>query len=681
MSQGNLGIEPEVLKAIYGQMARIRAVDKAVQAGLSSGKFMFTYWPMTGQECIPATISQLTTERDYMITTYRGIHDQVAKGVDLYGMFAEALGREDGVNKGKGGSPHISDPSSGSMVTTAIVGAGAPIANGLAISAKERGEDRVTIVNFGDGATSIGAMHEAMNLAGAWKLPVIFMCQNNEWGEYTPITTYTASPNFYGRAEALGFRGVELDGNDPVAFYNGMKEVIDYVRAGKGPVFVEALTYRIGPHAGVGENKNATREELDYAKERAPYEKTRTLLIEAGISSEEGLTALEAAAKVEVEDAIARALESKVTPVNETLVDVFADIDSVPKRGHYPVREAESELSGPTETMTMVEAVLSAQTIAMEANPEVFILGEDVGDPQGGVFRTNKGLQTKYGDRRVRPTPIAETAIIGAALGSSIAGMSPIAEIMFVDFFGVCLDQIANHAAKQRYMSGSATHAPMTIRVQLGGGMGGVGAQHSHSLEAWLTHTPGIKVVYPSNPIDAKGMLLSAINDPDPVVVMESMMLLYTQKAEVPTGDYRIPLGVAKVKREGTDVTLISYGWELLNCMAAAEELAKEGIGVEVLDLRSLVPIDYHRILQSVRKTGRAVVVHAAVEFCGLGAEICSTINEELWGQLKAPAVRLGAEYAPIAYSKEIETNQVPNAGSIIARVQQLVKGWPAGRI
>jgi 2-oxoisovalerate dehydrogenase E1 component len=325
--------------------------------------------------------------------------------------------------------------------------------------------------------------------------------------------------------------------------------------------------------------------------------------------------------------------------------------------------------------MSMVEAVLSAQTLAMEANKEVFILGEDVGDPHGGVFGTNKGLQTSYGDRRVRPTPIAETAIIGAALGSSIAGMSPIAEIMFVDFMGVCLDQIANHAAKQRYMSGSATHAPMTIRMQLGGGLGGFGAQHSQSLEAWLTHTPGIKVLYPSNPVDAKGLLLSAINDPDPVVVLESMMLLYTQKAEVPVGDYRIPLGVARVKREGTDVTLISYGWELLNCMAAAEELAKEGISAEVIDLRSLVPIDYHRILQSVKKTGRAVVVHAAVEFCGLGAEICSTINEELWGQLKAPAVRLGAEYAPIAYSRDIETNQLPTAASIIARVRAAVKG------
>ncbi|MCX7863771.1 MAG: thiamine pyrophosphate-dependent enzyme, partial [Novosphingobium sp.] len=626
--KNNLGIEPEVLKAIYGQMARIRAVDRAIQQGLSQGKFMFTYWPMTGQECIPATIAQLTDKRDYMVTTYRGIHDQVAKGVDLVGLFAEALGREGGVNKGKGGSPHISDPASGSMVTTAIVGAGAPIANGLAIAAKERGENRVTIVNFGDGATSIGAVHEAMNLAGVWKLPVIFLCQNNQFGEYTPIPVYTASKDFASRAEALGFRGVVLDGNNPVEFYNGMKEVIESVRAGNGPVFVEARTFRLGPHAGVGDNYNVSKEELAAAKARAPVETTRALLIDAGICSEEELSALEAAAKEEVETAIAKAMESPVTPAEETLTDVFADTSQVPRRGFYPERPDEGELTGETREMSMAEAIRDAQHIAMTANPEVFLLGEDVGDPHGGVFGTNKGLQTEFGKTRVRPTPIAEQAIIGAALGASIAGMNPIAEIMFTDFFGVCLDQVANHAAKQRYMSGSATHAPMTIRVQAGGGMGGFGAQHSQSMEAWLLHVPGIKVVYPSNAVDAKGLLLSAINDPDPVVMIESMMLIYTQKGQVPVGDYRIPLGTAKVVREGTDITLISYGWEMLHTMSAAEELAKQGISAEVIDLRSLVPIDYHRVLRSVRKTGRALVVHAAVEFCGFGAEICSTIND-----------------------------------------------------
>ena len=674
MSSSNLGIEPEVLKAIYGQMARIRAVDKAIQAGLSSGKFMFTYWPMTGQECIPATIAQLTTKDDYMVTTYRGIHDQVAKGVDLYGLFAEALGREDGLNKGKGGSPHISDPSSGSMVTTAIVGAGAPIANGLAISAKERGESRVTIVNFGDGATSIGAVHEAMNLAGAWKLPIIFLCQNNEWGEYTPIPTYTASPNFYGRAEALGFRGVKLDGNNPAEFYAGMKDVIDYVRAGKGPVFVEAKTFRMGPHAGVGDNYNVTKDYLATKKEQAPVEKTRALLIDAGIASEDELSALEAAAQKEVEDAIARAMQSKVTPAEETLLDVFADADSVPRRGHYPVREAESGLPAETKTMSMVEAIRDAQHIAMTKNKEVFILGEDVGDPQGGVFGTNKGLQTEFGNTRVRGTPIAEQAIIGAALGASIAGMNPIAEIMFTDFLGVCIDQIYNHAAKQRYMSGSTTHAPMTIRVQSGGGIGGFGAQHSQSMEAWLLHSPGVKVVYPSNPVDAKGLLTACINDPDPCVMIESMMLLFTQKSEVPLGEYSIPLGVAKVVREGTDITLISYGWMVHQALAAADELAKEGISAEVIDLRSLMPIDYHRVLTSARKTGRALVVHSAVEFCGYGAEIATTINSELWRDLKAPADRLGAAYAPIAYSNAIEFSQVPMNPAIVARARDIVK-------
>ena len=406
-----------------------------------------------------------------------------------------------------------------------------------------------------------------------------------------------------------------------------------------------------------------------------PVETTRALLIEAGICSEDELSAIEAAATAEVDGAIAKAMESPVTPVEETLIDVFADVGSVPKRGNYPVRAEETLPTGETKTMSLVEAIADAQRIAMKANKEVFILGEDVGDPHGGVFGTNKGLETEFGKNRVRPTPIAEQAIIGAALGASIAGMRPIAEIMFTDFLGVCLDQIANHAAKQRYMSGSATHAPMVIRVQAGGGMGGFGAQHSQSMEAWVLHTPGIKVLYPSNPVDMKGMLLAAIDDPDPVLIIESMMLLFTQKAEVPVEEYRIPLGVAKVKREGSDITLISYGWELNNCLAAAEELAKDGISAEVIDLRSLVPIDYNRVLASVKKTGRALVVHAAVEFCGLGAEICSTINEELWGSLKSPAIRLGAEYAPIAYSNAIESNQVPNVGAIVARAKAAVKG------
>lgn len=663
----------DTLREIYRQMSRIHEVDQAIQSGLSSGKFQFTYWPMTGQECIPASIAPLVTREDCMLTTYRGIHDQVAKGVPLKGLFAEAMGRVDGVNKGKGGSPHISDPSSGSMLTTAIVGGNAPIANGLALAHKMRGTGKVTIANFGDGATSIGAIHEAMNLAGVWRLPVIFLCQNNQMGEYTRIPDYTASKDFASRAQGYGFKGVKLDGNDPVAFHNGMKSVIEEVRAGNGPVFVEAVTMRLGDHAGVGFTNHLSKEELEEAKKAWPVPRTRKMLLEQGICTEEELDEIDNAAKAEVKEAIDYALKCEVTPESEMLLDVYGDPTVAPRRGQREKRAAETLPSGETREMAMFQAIQDANETALELDPEVFFLGEDIGDPPGGVFRCFKGLQQKYPDR-IRPTPIAEQAIIGAATGAALAGMRPVAEIMFNDFVGVCLDQLANHTGKQRYMSGGQTHLPMTVRMISGGGIGGLGAQHSQSLEALLLHNPGLKVVYPSTPTEAKGLLLSCIFDDDPCIQFESMLLTYTTKEEVPLGDYRIPLGVAKVKREGSDISLITYGWQVNQCLTAAEELEKEGISAEVLDLRTLLPLDYDRILSSVEKTGRALVVHAATEFCGLGAEIAATINEELFTKLKAPASRLGAAYAPIAYSKAIETAQIPNAGSISARVRELCK-------
>jgi 2-oxoisovalerate dehydrogenase E1 component len=673
-AKAKLEIEPATLKEIYRQISRIHAVDRAIKSGLSGGKFRFSYWPMTGQEAIPAALAPLLSARDYMVTVYRGIHDQVAKGVSLKGLFAEALGRVDGVNRGRGGSPHISDPSSGSMLTTAIVGGGTPIANGLALAAQLRGENRVTIVNFGDGATSIGAVHEAMNLAGVWKLPVIFLCQNNQIGEYTKIPDYTASKDFASRAAGYGFKGVKLDGNDPVAFHIEMRDIIADVRAGRGPVFVEAVTLRLGSHSGFKDNELLSPEALKAGKEAWPVPRTRSLLIETGICTENELTEIEAAAAAEVQDAVAFAEASPIAGEDAMFDHVYGDPTVVPRRGQFPVREAEAPFAGETQPMAMFGAIREAMDLAMEKDPNVFLLGEDIGDPPGGVFKTSAGLETKWGKSRVRPTPIAEQAIVGAAIGAALAGMRPVAEIMFCDFLAVAMDQIANHAAKQRFMSGGATHVPLTMRVLVGGGIGGFGAQHTQSLEAWLLHTPGLKVVYPSTPSEAKGLLTSCIFDEDPCVHLESMMLNFTAKGDVPIGDYRIPIGVAKVKREGTDISLITFGWQVQQCLAAAEDLQKDGISAEVIDLRSLMPLDFHRVLESVRRTRRALVVHAATEFCGLGAEIAATINEELFSILKSPASRLGASYLPIAYSSAIEAAQIPSKTSIAARVKELVK-------
>jgi pyruvate/2-oxoglutarate/acetoin dehydrogenase E1 component len=319
---------------------------------------------------------------------------------------------------------------------------------------------------------------------------------------------------------------------------------------------------------------------------------------------------------------------------------------------------------------TLSEGVNQAMDIAMGEDPEVFLLGEDIEDPIGGVMKGSKGLSTKYGRQRVRNTPISEQAIVGTAIGASLVGMRPVAEIMLMDFFAVAMDQVANHAAKLRYMSGGRTHVPITLRTSVGGGRQ-FGAQHSQSLEAWMMHIPGLKVVVPSTPRDAKGLPYSCIFDDDPCIFMETMSLLFT-RGPLPAGRLAIPLGVADVKRAGDDVTVVTWGWQVPEALAAAETLAAEGISVEVLDLRTLVPLDREAVLASVARTTRAVVVHAATQFAGPGAEIAAMISHELFGQLSAPVERLGAVYSPIPYATELETLAFPERTRIADMIRNL---------
>ncbi|HMD46130.1 MAG TPA: transketolase C-terminal domain-containing protein [Acidimicrobiales bacterium] len=319
---------------------------------------------------------------------------------------------------------------------------------------------------------------------------------------------------------------------------------------------------------------------------------------------------------------------------------------------------------------TLAEGVNQAIDVAMAEDERVFCLGEDIEDPIGGVMKGTNGLSTKYGRRRVRNTPISEQAIVGAAIGASLGGMRPVAEIMLMDFFAVCMDQVANHAAKLRYMSGGRTNVPITLRTSVGGGAG-FGAQHSQSLEAWMMHVPGLKVAVPSTPRDAKGLLYACIVDDDPCIHMETMSLLFT-RGPVPSGRFALPLGVAEVKREGGDVTVVAWGKEVPEALAAAETLAAEGTSVEVLDLRTLVPLDRRAILESVAKTRRAVVVHAATEFAGPGAEIAALVSHELFGELEAPVERIGAAYAPVPFAADLEEALFPERGRIAQRIRAM---------
>ena len=311
-------------------------------------------------------------------------------------------------------------------------------------------------------------------------------------------------------------------------------------------------------------------------------------------------------------------------------------------------------MTAQTQPMLGFQAIGSALDDALGRDPSVLLLGEDIADPSGGVFKVSAGLSTKYGTHRVRATPISEQAIVGAAVGAAIAGMRPVAEIMLMNFLAVCMDQLSNHAAKLRYMSGGQTGVPLTIRCAAGAGMQ-FGAQHSEMLEAWLTHVPGLKVVVPSNPADAKGLLTAAIFDPDPVVVIEQSLLYFG------------PLGSAATVRPGSDITLISYGRQVHDAVAAAELLVGSSIDAEVIDLRSLVPLDEHTVLESVGRTRHAVVIHEAVRRNGFGAELAALITENLFDELGAPVQRVAGANTPVPFAKVLEEAFVPSPDAIVA--------------
>lgn len=323
--------------------------------------------------------------------------------------------------------------------------------------------------------------------------------------------------------------------------------------------------------------------------------------------------------------------------------------------------------------LPMVVAINQALDLAMAKDPNVFLLGEDISDPTGGgVYKATQGLSSKYGDHRVRATPISEQAILGAAVGAAVAGMRPVAEIMMMDFIAVCMDQLVNHAAKLRYMSGGQTGVPLTLRCSAGAGLQ-FGAQHSSMLESWLVHVPGLKVVVPSCAADAKGLLTACIFDDDPCVHIEQT-LTYFEPGPVPVGDYVIPLGKADIKRSGSDVSLISYGREVNLCLQAAASLEAEGINAEVVDLRTLVPLDEQAILESVAKTKRAVIVHQAVRRGGFGAELAALITENLFGELQAPPVRVAAPNSPVPYAMELEQAYLPQVSSVVEAVREVLK-------
>lgn len=668
-STSNAPLDAGAMKAIYKRVALIRQAEQAIGKQLRAGRISFSFYPVSGQELAPSVLSGRLGPQDQMVTIYRGMADLLARGMPLRQMLAEMIGHSSGVCGGKGGGMGLARPDLGLMMTTGIVGSSGPVGVGLALASQLQGSGKVVSVSFGDGATSIGAVHEAMLFASLWKLPMLFVCHNNGWAESTPLSEYSLLEKLSERASGYRMPGVTVNGRDAQALDTAFQTGIDRARGGEGPTFIESVTYRLTGHyfADAGAYMNAA--ELEAEKARDPVVQLRRQLVNMGHASEAEAAEIDAQVAAEVTADIAYVLDTPVAPFTtaDVISSVYADPAFTPISRTRP--KAPALPSGPVKKVSMRDAYNDALHIAMAQDSGILMLGEDIADPASGVVGISKGLSTKYGDR-VRSTPIAEQGIFGACVGAALAGMKPVGELLMMDFLPVAMDMMINHAAKARYMSGGQTSVPMTMMTLVGTGNG---AQHSQSTEAWLMHTPGLKVCYPSNPTDAKGLLLSCIFDPDPCVFIHSMLQLFTP-GEMLEGDYRIPLGLASVRRQGTDVTLISYGPAVPDALKAADALAAKRISAEVVDLRSLVPLDGQTLLESVGKTRRAVIAHRATDFMGPAAEISSFLYQELFRLLKAPVARVGGAYAPVPKHTGLLGLHYQGAEAIARAAEEMMK-------
>jgi pyruvate/2-oxoglutarate/acetoin dehydrogenase E1 component/TPP-dependent pyruvate/acetoin dehydrogenase alpha subunit len=654
---------PELDREMLARMLLIRAFEQRLSEANARGEVPTEAIHLSiGQEACAVGVCFALRGDDVIATTHRGHGHMLAKGADLEGMMAEMLGKATGLCGGKGGSMHVTDATIGAIGANGIVGASPLIACGAAHSARLRSSDQVAVAFMGDGATNQGMFHEALNFAAVLDLPVVFVVENNLYGEFTPLEKHCRVPQLSDRAAAYGMPGVTVEGNDLRAVLQAARDAVERARTGGGPTLLECRTYRWHGHMEGEAVPYRSIEEIDAWKARCPIAQWRAHLIGQETLTLDEAVELERQAQKLVQDAFDRAVAAPEPGPDALMSDIY----SPEPRALY---ESQATKSAGDREITTSQALYEALQEEMECDEGVYLLGEDVST--GGYFAVTVGLVDRFGPERIVDTPISEYAIVGSAVGAAMTGRRPVAEILFSDFLTTCMDPIVNQAAKLRYMSGGQYRLPLVVRTPGGGGLG-MAAQHSQSLEALLTGVPGLIVLAPATPYDAKGLLKAAIRSENPVIFFENK-LQYAATGPVPEGDYIVPIGKAEVKRSGSDVTLVSVGAALGKSLDAAAELAKAGIEAEVVDLRSLVPLDLETILESVERTGRLVTVEDGALFHGFGAEVVSRVVEAAFDALVAPPRRVAGIDVPIPYNNTLENLSVPDSDRIVAVVRELL--------
>jgi 2-oxoisovalerate dehydrogenase E1 component len=651
---------------LYRQMVLIRLCEerlaKSHQRGLIHGA-CHTY---VGQEAIAVGVCANLKIEDQIFSTHRGHGHALAKGLPPEQLFAELYGRATGCSRGRGGSMHLFAPEVGLMGTSGIVGPCILQAAGAAYSFQLLKNSQVAVAFFGDGAVNNGAFHEGLNLASIWRLPVLFICENNQFATEVPFAYASANASVASRGASYGLPAVEVDGNDVLAVVKTSKEAVTRARGGGGPTLIECKTYRTRPHAeGMGDFTYRTREEVEQWKTRCPIAFYKEYLLKNEPADTEKLAAIEKRVLQIVEEAHAFAENSPVPGKESATTHVFA-ID-LPKP---TATQIESTSSSPERVLTFTKATLEALTGEFAKNGNIFVLGEGIGK-RGGNFATTLGLFEKYGPERLRDTPICERGFVGLACGAAMSGSRPVVDFMFADFLLDAAGEMINQIAKIQYMSSGRIKMPILLRGCIGVGHSAA-THHSGSYYSMYAHFPGLHVVVPSTPRDAKGLLKTALNGDDPVLFLEHRELLGL-KGHVPAEEYHTEFGKASIVRQGQHATVVAIALMVHRTLQACDILAKENISIELIDPRTISPLDFETILKSVTKTGRLLIVDESFQPCGIGAEISARMADQGFDELDAPIRRLNGAHTPTPYSPALEGAVVPSVDDITKAIRDLV--------
>ena len=647
--------EDQELISIYKSILKPRLIEEKMLILLRQGKITkwFSGW---GQEGISVGSALGMNDDEYLLPMHRNLGIFTTRGIPLNRLFAQFQGKMSGFTKGRDRSFHFGTNEYKIVGMISHLGPQLGIADGIALASNLKNEQKATLVFTGDGGASEGDFHEALNVAAVWDLPVIFGIENNAWGLSTPSNEQFKCKQFIDKGIGYGMDAFQVDGNNILEVISTVRKIAASIRQKPRPFLLEFMTFRMRGHEEASGTKYYPKGLQDLWAKKDPVVNYEMYLREINVLNDELVSQITADIKKEIQDGLdlAFAEETIVPNTEEEVTDLFAPFE---QKIIEPASDKKTE-------KRYIDAIQDGLKQSMQKYPELIIMGQDVAE-YGGVFKITEGFVEEFGKARVRNTPICESAIVGAGLGLSIAGMKAVVEMQFADFVTCGFNQIVNNLAKIHWRWGQ--NADVVVRMPTGAGSA-AGPFHSQSNEAWFFHTPGLKIVYPAFPGDAKGLLAAAIEDPNPVMFFEHKNLYRSIREDVSDDFYTVEIGKARTISEGTDISIITYGMGVHWAMEAAEK--NPSISIDILDLRTLAPLDTEAIYNSVRKTGKVIVLHEDCLTGGIGGELVSIINENCFSSLDAPVKRVASLDTPVPFTDTLEDNFLPKQRLLDALVE-----------